>query len=142
MCRMAPSAEIQIGRVYWDMIAGVPILTCGAPDRRSATGTRAAQLKPGATCPAMMADVAGDTISLAEAERDIRDGDGSKTGRRFLDFAVNGEPLASRVRAAGYDVISCLSPASGWTTRQQPPSRPRQPADSSDKSKLTRHVDV
>lgn len=52
--------------------------------------------------------MASDTISLAGAERDIRDSDGRKTPRRFLDFVVNGEALASRVRAAGYDLISCL----------------------------------
>lgn len=52
--------------------------------------------------------VATDNIALIEAERDIRDGDGRKTARRFLEFVVNDSPLGRPVREAGYDLISCL----------------------------------
>ena len=52
--------------------------------------------------------MASDTLSCTEAERDVRDSEGRKTPRRFLDFLVNAEALAPRVQEAGYDLISCL----------------------------------
>lgn len=55
----------------------------------------------------MLIAVPRDLLSLADAERNV----GSsrvKTSRRFLDFMVNGEGLACKVRAAGYDLISCM----------------------------------
>ncbi len=54
-----------------------------------------------------MAVVTTELLSLADVERDIRDSD-SKTSRRFLDFVVNGEAFALKVRDAGYDLISCF----------------------------------
>lgn len=51
--------------------------------------------------------VTGDVLSLAGADRDIGERD-TKTSRRFLDFVVNGESLALKARAAGYDLISRL----------------------------------
>ena len=51
--------------------------------------------------------MADNRLSLAFAERDAGDGQ-RKASRYFLDFAVNGEQLAPKVRLAGYDLISCL----------------------------------
>ena len=55
-----------------------------------------------------MVNMVRDTLAWAEAERDVRDGEGRKTPRRFLDFEVNAVPLGPAVREAGYDLISCL----------------------------------
>ncbi len=48
------------------------------------------------------------TLELLEADRDVSSGAGVKRRQRYLDFVIDGVPLAERMRPTGLDLISPL----------------------------------